>query len=71
MRARRAVALEAQSRSQIVISGQKWLGPGELLRIVDIETAQGSYTLAILQSKTSSQMLELHTVPRARIASCA
>ncbi len=58
-RLNRSRALESQSRHRISIAGQKWLGPGESIRIVDVESNGASVTLALWTNKTSSQMLEI------------
>ncbi len=58
-RLNRARALETQARHRITIAGHKWLGPGETLRIVDVESNGGCVTLALWTNKTSSQMLEI------------
>lgn len=55
----RARSLETQARHRITIAGQKWLGPGESLRIVDVESNGASVTLALWTNKNSSQMLEI------------
>ena len=55
----RARSLEIQARHRITIAGQKWLGPGETLRIVEVESNGASVTLVLLTNKNSSQMLEI------------
>lgn len=55
----RARSLEQQTRHRITMAGQKWLGPGESLRILDVESDGGSVTLALWTSKTSSHLIEL------------
>lgn len=59
------------TRSRITICGQKWLGPGESLRIVEVELDGTSHRLAMWNTKGSSQMLQLADAEKsARGASC-
>jgi hypothetical protein len=49
----------AAAKHGIVILGQKWLGPGETLRIVEVDLEGSPHRLALWSTKSSSQMLEL------------
>jgi len=52
------------AQTKITVCGQKWLGPGESLRIVEIEIEGNSHRLALWAGKSASQMLELESAPR-------
>lgn len=56
---RRAAHQNGQARTKITLAGQKWFGPGECLRIVEIEAEGGTHKIAIWNGKASSQMVEL------------
>jgi hypothetical protein len=59
------------TRSRITICGQKWLGPGESLRIVEVELDGATHRLALWNTKGSSQMLQLAEAEKAaRAAAC-
>lgn len=52
-------SLTSLPKFDITIRTQKWLGPGELLRIVDLDIDGSHRRLALWQTKNSAQMLEL------------
>ena len=51
--------LSGGSRSEICIRGQKWLGPAESLRIVEVDVDGVKHRLVLWSTKTSAQMLQL------------
>jgi len=60
-------------KSEVTIRSQKWLGPAESLRVVDVEIDGTRHRLALWNTKTSAQMLELaspSTGVAARGAAC-
>ena len=52
-------SLTVSAKSDITIRTQKWLGPGEMLRIVDLDIDGSHRRLALWQTKNSAQMIEL------------
>ena len=46
-------------RAKITIAGQKWLGPGESMRILEVEIDGDTHRLAVWNGAKSSQVLEL------------
>ncbi|MCX6612021.1 MAG: hypothetical protein NTW74_14345 [Acidobacteria bacterium] len=59
-----------QPRAKISIAGQKWLGPGESMRVLEVEIDGTNHKLVVWNSAKSSQILELTSVQRAREAVC-
>lgn len=49
----------AVSQSVITVCGQKWLGPAETLRIVEVECEGSRHRLALWNTKSATQMIEL------------
>jgi hypothetical protein len=43
----------------ITVCGQKWLGPAETLRIVEVELEGSRHRLALWNTKSATQMIEL------------
>lgn len=56
---RRISLQDREARTKIILAGQKWFGPGECLRIVDIEADGNHHKIAIWNGKASSQIVEL------------
>lgn len=58
----------------ITVAGQKWLGPGESMRILEVEIDGATHRLAVWNGAKSSQILELTAgvskCHRAREAAC-
>jgi hypothetical protein len=46
-------------RAKISLAGQKWLGPGESMRVLEVEIDGSSHKLVVWNSAKSSQILEL------------
>ena len=46
-------------RAKITIAGQKWLGPGESMRVLEVEIDGATHKLVVWNSAKSSQILEL------------
>jgi hypothetical protein len=63
-----------QPRAKITIAGQKWLGPGESMRVLEVEIDGATHKLVVWNSAKSSQILELANgaaeLQRARQAVC-
>ncbi|GEM_PF-1279758 len=51
-------------RAKITIAGQKWLGPGESMRVLEVEIDGATHKLVVWNSAKSSQILELETRTR-------
>lgn len=47
------------AKTGIIILGQKWLGPGETLRIVEVDLEGAPHRLALWNTKSAAQMIEL------------
>lgn len=54
-------SLTVAVKPEITIRSQKWLGPAELLRVVDVEIDGTQHRLALWNTRTSAQMLELQS----------
>ncbi len=46
-------------RAKISIAGQKWLGPGESMHVLEVELDGSTHKLVVWNSAKSSQILEL------------
>ena len=51
-------------RAKITIAGQKWLGPGESMRVLEVEIDGTTHKLVVWNSAKSSQILELENTTR-------
>lgn len=53
---------------QIRINGQKWLGPGETLRVIEIERFGETQQIALWAGRQGAQMILLDSAKQADIA---
>lgn len=56
--------------SAIKVRSQKWLAPGETLRIVDLDCDGEQHRLVLWNTKAGSQMLELPPARASKGAAC-
>ncbi len=57
----------ANQRAEVTVIGQKWLGPGEALRVVEIRMDGASHRVLLWNTKGAAQMLPIDS---ARGTSC-
>lgn len=53
----------AGTGANLTVVGQKWLGPGEVLRIVEVDSSGTSHRLALWSTKGVAQMVVLPEQP--------